>query len=132
MVKELLVDVSQGKAAHNPLLGIYYGIIHPSHEDSLLCVNVQAKHRGDISAHATSPYINGTQDIKIAIAEKALYWRGNLAHRHLRNEIAMKILGIAGSLKEGDDTEYLLDEVLKAASERGFLTESLYIAMSPY
>ena len=43
----------------------------------------------------------------------------------------MKILGIAGSLKEGDDTEYLLDEVLKAASERGFLTESLYIAMSP-
>ena len=43
----------------------------------------------------------------------------------------MKILGIAGSLKEGDDTEYLLDEVLKAASERGFLTESLSIAMSP-
>jgi hypothetical protein len=33
----------------------------------------------------------------------------------LRNEIVMRILGIAGSLKEGADTEYLLDEVLKAA-----------------
>jgi len=40
----------------------------------------------------------------------------------LRNEIVMMILGIAGSLKKRDDAEYLLDEVLKVASERGFLT----------
>ena len=38
----------------------------------------------------------------------------------------MMILGTAGSLKKGDDAEYLLDEVLKVATERGFLTERFH------
>jgi NAD(P)H-dependent FMN reductase len=42
------------------------------------------------------------------------------------NEIAMRIPGIAGSLKKGDAAGYLLDEVLRVASERGFLTERLH------
>jgi multimeric flavodoxin WrbA len=37
----------------------------------------------------------------------------------------MMILGISGSPKKGGNTEYILDEALKVASERGFKTERL-------
>jgi multimeric flavodoxin WrbA len=37
----------------------------------------------------------------------------------------MMILGISGSPKKGGNTEYILDEALKVASERGFQTERL-------
>lgn len=35
------------------------------------------------------------------------------------------ILGVSGSPKKGGNTEYILDEALKVASERGFKTERL-------
>lgn len=37
----------------------------------------------------------------------------------------MMILGVSGSPKKGGNTEYILDEALKVASERGFKTERL-------
>ncbi len=37
----------------------------------------------------------------------------------------MMILGISGSPKKGGNTEYILEEALKVASERGFKTEQL-------
>lgn len=37
----------------------------------------------------------------------------------------MLILGISGSPRKGGNTEYILDEALKVASERGFTTERL-------
>lgn len=37
----------------------------------------------------------------------------------------MMILGISGSPRKGGNTEYILDEALKVASERGFKTEKL-------
>ena len=35
----------------------------------------------------------------------------------------MMILGVSGSPKKGGNTEYILDEALKVALERGFKTE---------
>ena len=37
----------------------------------------------------------------------------------------MIVLGICGSPKKGGNTEFLVDEALRVASERGFLTEKL-------
>jgi multimeric flavodoxin WrbA len=37
----------------------------------------------------------------------------------------MMILGVSGSPKKGGNTEYILDEALKVASERGFKTQRL-------
>jgi multimeric flavodoxin WrbA len=37
----------------------------------------------------------------------------------------MMVLGVSGSPKKGGNTEYILEEALKVASERGFKTEQL-------
>jgi multimeric flavodoxin WrbA len=37
----------------------------------------------------------------------------------------MMILGVSGSPRKGGNTEYILDEALKVASERGFKTQQL-------